>query len=125
MPYEITGDNIHMPNWAIDEKKLTIKMLREGQQKRLMSDPDIKKKKNENKLSHKNYKCPLCETEGHDCLQAAHVGQPIMQVIKKIVEENWDITNGNFAKLFNIIIEYEKKYKIKVCCRKCNKSLES
>ena len=31
-----------------------------------------------------------------------------MQVIRKNVEENWDITNGNFAKLFNIIIEYEK-----------------
>ena len=45
MSYEIMGDNIYMPTWAIDEKKLTIKMLREGQQKRLMSDPDIKKKK--------------------------------------------------------------------------------
>lgn len=125
MAYEIKGENIHMPNWVNDVEKLIIKLLREAQQKRLMGDPIVKKIKNLYKISQKNYKCPMCQTDGHYCLEAAHVGKPIMYGIRNIVAENWELTDGNIWKLLMMVIEYEKKYTIKICCKKCNKSLES
>ena len=125
MPYEIIGENIHMPKWVNDIEKLVIKLLREAQQKRLMGDPIVKKIKNQYKISQKNYKCPMCQTDGHHWLEAAHVGKPIMNVIRNIVAENWEHTDGNIWKLLIMVIEYEKKYTIKICCKKCNKSLES
>ena len=113
MAYEIKGEYIHMPNWVNDVEKLIIKLLREAQQKRLMGDPIVKKIKNQYKISQKNYKCPMCQTDGHYCLEAAHVGKPIMYGIRNIVAENWERTDGNVWKLLMMVIEYEKNTPLK------------
>lgn len=120
--YTITGEEIKKTSWEEDYKKTLVKALRELQQKRLMEDPNIKKLKDRCKIASKNYQCPVCNTTGHDILQAAHVGTIIKIKINDIFDEYCNTLS--FYKLFNKVIEEENKSIIQICCRKCNKACE-
>ena len=119
--YTITGEDIKKTSWEQDNKKMLVKALRELQQKRLMEDPNIKKLKDSCKIASKNYQCPVCNTTGHDILQAAHVGTIIKIKINDIVDEYSTLP---LYELCNKVIEEENKSIIQICCRKCNKACE-
>jgi hypothetical protein len=120
--YSIAGYHIKKTAWEQDEKKMLVKAFRELQQKRLMEDPTIKKLKASLKKGERNYLCPVCNEEGHDCLQAAHHGIKIITIISVIYDKYHN--THSFYQMLNKIIEEENKSYIVVCCRTCNKDLE-
>ena len=104
------------------EKKIVKRVLREFQQKRVMNSRIIIEKKKEcYDKDSKTYICPFCK-KNFKQLQAAHIGEPIMNGINDIVDMYFD--TYNFIGLCKKVIELENKSLIVPACASCNNKLD-
>ena len=120
--YQFTGEDIQVRPWEKEQKTITIKAMRELQQKRIMENAITKKLKKKCFISNKNYKCPLCNTDGHNHLEAAHIGERGINIIQNIIEEYG--INYPIWFLHEKLIEKENHSILQISCTKCNKLCE-
>ena len=126
--YIYMASDVEDAKWQKDTRSFYYKLLREGQQKRLMESKLTKLMKNKCKISNdkeKSFTCPCCKNNFKN-LQSAHIGPTISTVIYNILDKYKDnLDSKNFIELFNEVIEEEKKYVIIPVCQKCNKTFET
>jgi len=91
--------------------------LRELNQKRIKSNREIIKKKNECLIKNGLWKCPHCLREVKR-LTCAHTGMPVSKIIDDILEQNPD--ENDICKLDKIVQDRHDAIIIVICCDKCN-----
>lgn len=91
--------------------------LRELNQKRIKSNREIIKKKNECLIKQGLWKCPHCSREVKR-LTCAHTGMPVSKIIDDILQQN--PYENDICKLDKIVQARHDKIMIIICCDKCN-----
>jgi len=101
--------------------------MREGGQKLIQRDPQIKalKKSLYDSKTPKKNKCPVCaKIPNPQHMEVAHVGRPVSSMIDEILD-----TPGAVDQHIDVLLEWLRDIQMKsiliICCKACNAKFET